>query len=116
MRAYLILLLCFIVAFQVSGNVRALELPCPMNHAGGQTDAVSESVHMARDCCNDAETAAKTGKLCKAEIPCSGSSAGLPPSRHEPQSTAQVSDLVSALTTQITPFNPADIWRPPSFS
>jgi hypothetical protein len=116
MRVFLALLLCFIVAFQGSVSAYAFQMPCPMDHAGGQTASVDESAQAAEDCCNDAETASKTGKLCKTDIPCSSASACVLPSFHAHLPSAQASAPVPALTALIVSFDPSGVWRPPSLS
>ncbi|MDZ7892154.1 MAG: hypothetical protein U5L73_10415 [Rhodoferax sp.] len=117
MRILLALLLCFVVAFQGSVNAYAFQSHCPMDHAGGESAFVGESVQAADDCCNDAETAAKTGKLCKTDSPCSTSGACVPPMLHAHLPLAPASqDLAPASTALIASFDPSGIWRPPSLS
>jgi len=116
MRVFLALLLCFIVAFQGSVGAHALPAPCPMDHDGGSSASVNESAQAVGDCCNDAETAAKTGKLCKTDTPCGSSSASVLPSFHAHIPSAQASHPVSALAALIATFDPSGIWRPPFLS
>ncbi|MGQ5524228.1 hypothetical protein ACUHMQ_13355 [Chitinimonas sp. PSY-7] len=116
MRVFLALFLCLIVAFQGSVSAHAFQMPCPMDHAGGQTASVDESAQVAGDCCNDAETAAKTGKLCKTDIPCSSASACVLPSFHVHTPSAQASAPEPALSGFIASFDPSGVWRPPSLS
>ncbi len=118
MRVLLTLLLCFIVAFQ--GGVSAQPIPylCPINSGdvSSASASINETAHAVGDCCNDAETAAKTGKLCKADTPCGSFNACVFVSFRTPISSAQASSPVPALTALITSFNPSGIWRPPSLS
>lgn len=39
--------------------------PCPMERQGIMQMTVADTSAMDHDCCNDARTAAETGKLCK---------------------------------------------------
>jgi len=120
MRIYLMLLLCFVVAFQGKMETRAFRIPCPMD----QSDPldlvakvlVAKPVPVDRDCCNDDETAAKTGKPCKAESPYSSSSACVFASFHPYIPYLQAQDPVLALTTPIATFYSSAVWRPPSLS
>lgn len=116
MRIFLALLLCFVVAFQGSVNAHAFQMPCPMDHDGSTSMSVDDSAQATGDCCNDAETAAKTGKLCKTDTPCGSSSACVLPSFHEHIPSAQASHPVSALDALIATFDPSGVWRPPSLS
>lgn len=116
MRVFLALLLCFVVAFQGSVGAHASPDSCLMDHDGSPSMSVDASVRAAGDCCNDAETAAKTGKLCKTDTPCSSSSAGVLPSFHAYMSSTQASDPGSALTALIATFDSSGIWRPPFLS
>jgi hypothetical protein len=116
MRVFLALLLCFIVAFQ--GSVGAHDLPvlCSMDHDGGPWASVDEAAQAVGDCCNDAETAAKTGKLCKTDTPCGSSNGYVLASFHTCVSSAQAADPLPTLTAVIAKFDPSGIWRPPSLS
>lgn len=68
-----------------------------------------------RGCCNDAETAKKTGQLCKTGQTCSSSSSGLLPSLHlllVPFAPVVPPTVALAIPT----FYPLDLWRPPILS
>lgn len=116
MRVFWTLLLCFTLAFSGIVGAHAFPSPCPMDHDGGSSMSVGASAQAAGDCCNDAETAAKTGKLCKADSPCASSSACVLPSFHAHVPFAQASDAVPALSALIATFGPSGVWRPPTFS
>jgi len=116
MRALLVWLLCFFVAFHGSVSAHAFQMPCPMEHDGSPSMSGDDSAQAAGDCCNDAETAANTGKLCKTDTPCGSSSACVLPSFHAYIPSAQASDPVSALTALVASFDPTGVWRPPSLS
>ena len=117
MRVFLALLLCFVVAFQGSVGAYAFQDDCcPMDHDVGLSTSVDESAQAVGDCCNDAETAAKTGKHCKTDTPCGSSSHCILPLLYAYIPYAQASDPVVALTVQIVTFDPSGVWRPPSLS
>lgn len=70
----------------------------------------------AGDCCNDADTVAKTGKLCKSDLPCSSAGACVLPSFRVGLPTTQASDLAPAIQTLNPSFDPSSVWRPPTLS
>lgn len=116
MRFFLTILLCFIVAFQSSAVVHAFPALCPMHHGGEPSASSGEPAQATGDCCNDAETAAKTGKLCKTDTPCGSSSACVLPSFYTHIPLVQAANPVFALNAPITTVDPSGIWRPPSLS
>lgn len=116
MRVLLALLLCFTLAFQGNVNAQAFSTPCPMGHDGGPSASAHEMVQAEGDCCNDADTAAKTGQLCKTDMPCGTSSAFGLPSFHAHVPSAQASAPVPALTAPIAASDPSGVWRPPTLS
>lgn len=108
-------LLCLGVSIQGFARVAALEAPCPMMQAG--VESVDDSAmqgDMSHDCCNDAATLAKTGKLCKTDLSCQAFS-------QAPQTAYTV--VLFAPTSErsvpfpdrvIRPHDPAPVWRPPA--
>ena len=116
MRVFLALLLCFAIAFQGSVSAHTVQMPCPMGYDGSPSMAVDDHVQAVGDCCNDTDTVAKTGKLCKADTPCGSLSAFAVPAFHAYIPSAQASDPVSALTALVASFDPPGVWRPPSLS
>lgn len=113
MRAYLALMLCFMIAFQGVANANVFKQPCPMQQ--GMEHMASDATVGAGSCCNDADTAAKTGKLCKTGQECSLSTSAimsLQTTLLDPMSSPQV-----VTTLFMTPaLHPSAVWRPPSFS
>jgi len=113
MRTFVVFLLCFAIALQGVAGVRTAEKPCPMSQMAEAT-AVDETVEATADCCNDAETAARTGKHCKYDMPCQLAGAGVLPTSgfraFPPPSTAPVPALVVLNVS----FEPSGVWRPPS--
>lgn len=112
MRTLLLLILCLAIPLQGFAAMVALEPPCPMEAtAAGSMDA---SDSMAHDCCNDADTVAKTGKLCKMgqECPSGGQYLLFPP---VVLAVAPVTvDRFSLITHFIPTLSPAGLWRPPT--
>ncbi len=78
--------------------------------------ASAEAEEPACDCCNDLETFAKTGKVCKAEQECQVQPASL----DLPRATADRADIASTdayrvQTGALAPAGwPATVWRPPN--
>jgi hypothetical protein len=114
MRIFIVLLLLLSVAFQSIAATHVFEPPCPMEadmHSGMMADTGTPG-----DCCNDADTAAKTGKLCKNAQNCSPSQVFTLASF-----TALVDVPFSALPAPMAndfapPPTPGDIWRPPAYN
>lgn len=110
-----LVLLCACLALQGGGLVLASEAPCPME---------AEMIAMVQagdldpadlpDCCNDLQTWAETGQLCKTGLDCQGlvawapapvtASVGSPPSSGPPP----------ALNARATRAPPGATWRPPA--
>ncbi|HEY9147044.1 hypothetical protein [Thiobacillus sp.] len=67
------------------------------------------------DCCNDAKTAAKTGKPCKSAQPCQSAGQILPISELDvlPQDIALAVRFPRFADITFT-FDPAATWRPPT--
>ncbi|MGQ3055348.1 MAG: hypothetical protein ACT6S0_26465 [Roseateles sp.] len=114
-RRVLLILVCLGLALQ-GGAVRALEkAPCPME-AEMQTLPTAGDPYPAElaDCCNDMQTYAATGHLCKLGTDCNTPPAMAPASKPGTAGAAAASSgpqagLVSALSAPgATP------WRPPA--
>jgi hypothetical protein len=73
MRRFLSLLLCACLSLQSVGIVLASEVPCPMEAKLEVFVAAGElSTDALPDCCNDMQTWAETGHLCKQGLDCAG--------------------------------------------
>jgi hypothetical protein len=105
----LVFWICFAFALHGSAETRIFEPTCSMQHDSASATADTES------CCNDAETAASTGQLCKNGQACplpsvigvTGLALAAPaPGASAPYATA----LAFALS-----IDPSGVWRPPSF-
>jgi hypothetical protein len=115
MRVVCLILLCLTVGLQSPVQARAAKSPCPMEQSGLPV-AADASMPMQDDCCNDAETVAKTGKLCKTGMECQSSSPCLLVS----PSYGYVSQFASQLpriAERVRPADsPASVWRPPALN
>ena len=113
MRALVSLLVCLALAFQGVAHARIVDPPCPMQQPMHDAfDASTQAQH--DDCCNDADTTAKTGKACKTGAQCQSTSACLPLA-----SPSGPMLLASAPQPRIEErLAPADsthsVWRPPA--
>lgn len=119
LRVLLFLLLAIAVPVQGYAHFALLAVPCPMQSDAMQDESMMSMADMAdaamHDCCNDAETAAKTGQACKAGQSC-----------HAGGQFFQVTsfgvlfqDAVPAvrfprLADIAFTFDPAATWRPPA--
>lgn len=114
MRTFLLLILCLAIPLQGFAALAVFEPPCPMESSTtvDATDVADGS--MAHDCCNNADTFAKTGKICKTGQECQSSSQGpifmlntrLPSPDH--------SVRFPPIALSVHSFDPSDLWRPPA--
>ena len=112
-RLLLCLLLCFAIPVQGIAGMVAFNAPCPMQEPA--TEAMAEAGELP-PCCNDAETFAKTGKMCKTGQQCQTGSSQFPgsvlviqlPTPPQPLWFARLAFFVPA-------FDPSSVWRPPAF-
>jgi hypothetical protein len=117
MRLFIALLLCLAIPLQGWAAGAVDQAPCPMGDmVAMQAEAASEEMEMADlgACCNDAATAALSGKLCKTGQECQAPTGWLG-TLSQPVIQAQPS---SALLVTGTPTPPrgslASVWRPPT--
>lgn len=114
MRVFFALILCFLVAIQGSVSAHAFQAPCPMGHAPDIPMSADAATDPDSGCCRDAETAAKTGKLCKTDASCSHASVGFFSSINANLPTARAASPTCTLNERIDEIDPPDVWRPPS--
>lgn len=69
MRRLILLMLCLALPLQGWAGLRSAELPCSMEEMVAAQPAEG-TVSALPECCNDAETAALTGQLCKSGQEC----------------------------------------------
>jgi len=113
MRTFLALLLCFTLAIQSNANAHVFKQPCPMEQG---TQAAMDMAAAAGDCCNDADTAAKTGKLCKTGQSCSVPVVGAIASLPLPALIVAASCPVPTARLVTLSFDLVAVWRPPTLS
>lgn len=114
MRAFLTFLLCLAVAFQGVANAHAFKQPCPMEQ--GMDVVAMDAASPADDCCNDADTAGRSGEPCKSGQECGVAHAFVVIS-HQLAARAPAARLI-APTGEFAPpsFDPSAVWRPPTTS
>lgn len=111
-RVFLFVLLSIALPVQGYAHFVVPKVPCPMEPMAMMDMADAAAMH---DCCNDAETAGKTGKPCKSAQPCQSVGQFLP----FPELDALPQGLVSSvrfphLADSLTSFDSAATWRPPA--
>lgn len=112
LRVFLFVLLSIALPLQGYAHFAAPKPPCPMEQMGVMDMSDTRVMH---DCCNDAETAAKTGKPCKTAHPCHSSVQFLPFSEWDVVSQDMASAFHFPLLADILfSFDPAATWRPPA--
>lgn len=79
-------------------------------------EVVDMSAMADDDCCNDADTFAKTGKLCKTGQECSAGGIGLIASFPTASFTPVHPHRIDSPARPIFDATPAGIWRPPTLS
>lgn len=114
MRAFTALLIFFMVAFQSNLDARVFKQPCPM--AQGVQAEMHDHTAATRDCCNDEETAAKTGNLCQTGQECNLPHTFTLVSLQAPVQVPVATLVIPAGNLFSPSFSPPDIWRPPTFS
>ena len=112
LRLILFVLLSLAIPVQGFAQFVQQQTPCPM--ALGVMDMTAD-MGLMHDCCNDAETAAKTGQPCKTVQPCPS------PGQFLPFASIEVLPLERAtsvrfphLADTLFSFDPAATWRPPA--
>jgi len=75
-----------------------------------------EAGNMACDCCNDADTAAKTGKLCKTGQECNLSQSCILITLSQSTQKTALSRFIPAAENIMLSFNPPGVWRPPTLT
>jgi hypothetical protein len=113
MRAFLVLLLGLAVAFHGNANAHVFKQPCPMEQGAGIAMDMSGATG---DCCNDADTAARTGKLCKTGQSCSVPVVFAVASLPLPELIPASSCLVPTASLITLSFDHVAVWRPPTLS
>ena len=112
LRVFLFLLLSTALPLQGYAHFASPKLPCPMEQMAMMEAADAGAMD---DCCNDAETAAQTGKPCKSGQPCQSVAQFLlfPEWDGVPQRITSSVRFPRLADIPIT-FDPAATWRPPA--
>lgn len=115
LRLILLYLLCLAIPLQGIAGIAVAEPPCPMEQAtSGDAMSASNMPSVMQDCCNDADTSAKTDKACKPGQQCqsSGQYSALALNNH---STAPVQAVrIACVVFSVHSVDSSSLWRPPS--
>ncbi|MHB1144802.1 MAG: hypothetical protein ACYCZS_07880 [Thiobacillus sp.] len=112
LRVLFFLLLSIAVPLQGYAHFAVPKVPCPMEQTSMMDSADAVAMH---DCCNDAETAAKTGSPCKSAQPCQSAGLFLPFPEREVLSQSLASSVrFPQRADSLFSFDPAATWRPPA--
>ena len=115
MRLLIAILLCLAIPLQGWAAGAGVQAPCPMGDmVAMQADAASEAMADLGDCCNDAATAALTGKLCKTGQECQAPTGWLAPPSQPVVQALPTSVLLLTATPTPPDGAPASVWRPPT--
>jgi hypothetical protein len=114
MRKLLLLGLCLALTLQGVVQARVVEKPCPVQRLRHAQSAHAPST--AHDCCNDAGTAAKTGKVCKTGQACATTGAWLISTRYSCSLLPAALPLLSSPEPFALRIDPGGRWRPPALS
>ena len=108
-------LVCLGVAFQGVAGAAVVEPPCPMTQAAPDT-AMSPAMsgEQMHDCCTDAATFAKTGKMCKSGMACLSVSQAPRTYLGLVVHVATVDLVTPNPAPLIDSFDPSSVWRPPA--
>lgn len=113
MRIFGLLLLCFSLAFANVSYAQSHEINCPMS----QGDSMGPMVHADKsDCCNDFDSAAKTGDTCKSNKSCSSSQLVIFATTASWNLVSIHQDRALSSTPFMPYLAPTDLWRPPTLS
>jgi hypothetical protein len=115
MRRFLIRLMCACMALQGAGTALAQEAPCPMEaELTAMVVAGELAVEDLPDCCNDMQTWADTGHLCKQGLDCASFVAWAPLPFLAMVAVASDSDRAFRPGPSALSAPPGAPWRPPT--
>lgn len=114
MRVVTLLFLCLSLALVNVGYAHSYNTSCPMENNGGGMGDMEHNI--SADCCNDAETAAKTGELCKADQNCSVSPLVIFSSAPTYSHISTIRNTALNIIPRVPDSSPSDLWRPPTLS
>lgn len=115
MRLFFAVLLCLAIPLQGWAAGAGVQAPCPMGDTVAmQAETAGEEMADLGDCCNDAATAALTGKLCKTGQECQAPTGWLT-APSQPAAQALPTSVLLVTATPTPPRGaPASVWRPPT--
>lgn len=106
----LLSLLIFALPLQGIASVIEFKIPCPAETFG----SVAMDAGDKHSCCNDADTVAKTGKLCKTQQNCQTSTLGFI-ELTQPLFAEAIGRKIPLFFDQLSQsFDPSASWRPPN--
>lgn len=118
MRLFRLILLCVLsltIPLQGIAGVPMAASPCPMEQEMMAMSAdMGHEAAMEQDCCNDADTFAKTGKMCKTGQDCQVLSQF--PAFARPSFPLLTADIphYSSIVLSVRSFDASSVWRPPT--
>lgn len=119
MRLFIAILLCLSIPLQGWAAGAGVQAPCPMGdmmaiQAEIQANGANEAIADIADCCNDAATAALTGKLCKTGQECQAPTGWLALPSQPVVQVLPTSILLLTSTPSPPDGAPVSVWRPPT--
>jgi len=114
MRNALVFVVCFALGLQGLAQARVAAEPCPIQKSGHMQ--AMHGLNTAHGCCNDADAATKTGKVCKTGQACPAAGAWLATSQGPRIPLRATVPAVSSSEPFALCIDPRGHWRPPALS
>ncbi len=119
-RMFLLALCCLSIPLQGMASIHLLLAPCPLENAElmAQQQSAEAGAQMVagHDCCNDAETFAKSGHLCKTGQDCTIPALYLGNYAGSLSLRAFQATSYPWLANSLRSFDSANVWRPPALA
>lgn len=112
-RVFLHLLICIAIAFQGVASARVVAQPCPMEQ--GSASMGIDLAAAGHPCCNDADTRASTGEVCKTGQECPLSQALMLGFDGAFLMSLSLNHRPALMSAPLS-FDPSSVWRPPTLS
>lgn len=113
MRLIMATLMCISLLFQSTVSAHAYTQHCPMDDSG---TVMTPGAGHSHDCCNDAETAAKTGNRCKTGQDCQVVHPLMLPATVTLSPAPAAPLLIPTAEHRFPSSDPTGVWRPPTQS
>jgi hypothetical protein len=107
-------MLCLAIPLQGIAGIAVIKTSCPMKQMSVDTMSTSAMTPAMPDCCNDANTFAKTGKACKSGQQCQSNNPFSALILNYQFSTSVQTVHLPHAVTAIHSLDPSSVWRPPS--